>query len=340
MTVEALDLDPELDLVLTREIDAPRAILWQCWTRPEHIPHFFVPRPHRVTACEIDLRVGGRFNTTFDVDGTAMENKGVWLELIRDEKLVFTDAYTEGWKPAPDPFMTAIVTFEDIGDGRTRYTAVARHRNADAAQSHREMGFHDGWGTVVDQLEDYARGLMQGPDADASMQGPDADASMQGSDADASMQGSDADAAQRTMVIERLIKAPVATVWRAWMTPGSLPQWWGPDGFACRTRRIDLRQGGDWVFDMIGPDGTVYPNHHRFTLVQPETRIDYVLHHGENGPKHADARVSFEDIGGQTRVTLRMTFLTAADYAQARDFGAVELGRQTLGKLARFVGAG
>jgi uncharacterized protein YndB with AHSA1/START domain len=317
-----LDLDPELDLVLTRDIDAPRAILWQCWTTPEHLVHWFVPEPHRVTACQLDLRTGGACNTTFEVDGTEVHNRGVYLEVVPNEKLVFTDTYTTGWKPAPDPFMTAIVTFEDIGDGRTRYTAVARHRNADAARSHREMGFHDGWGKVATQLAAYARGLMKGPGADAAMKGPDADAAL------------------RTIVIERLITAPVATIWRAWMTPESLPQWWGPDGFSCRTRRIDLRQGGDWVFDMIGPDGTVYPNHHHFTLVQPETRIDYVLRQGENGPKHADARVTFEDIGGATRVTLRMTFLTAGEYAQARDFGAVELGQQTLGKLARIIGAG
>ena len=141
------------------------------------------------------------------------------------------------------------------------------------------------------------------------------------------------------MVMERMIHAPVSTVWSAWMNPETLPLWWGPEGFTCRTTRIDLRQGGEWVFDMIGPDGTVYPNHHRYTLVQPERRIDYVLHFGENGPKHADGWATFEDIGGATKVTLRMVMLTMEDYEHAKGFGAVELGLQTLGKLARFVGA-
>jgi uncharacterized protein YndB with AHSA1/START domain len=79
--------------------------------------------------------------------------------VIPNEKLVFTDTYTAGWKPAPEPFMTAIITFEDIGDGRTRYTAIARHRNPETAQTHKDMGFYDGWGTVVDQLEAYAKTL-------------------------------------------------------------------------------------------------------------------------------------------------------------------------------------
>lgn len=154
-----LDLNPELDLVLTREINAPREILYKCWTTPEHLVHWFVPKPHRVTACSLDVRPGGRCNTTFDVDGNEMENNGVYLEVIPNEKLVFTDTYTEGWKPNPESFMTAILTFEDIGNGRTRYTATARHRTKESAETHAQMGFYDGWGTVVTQLEEYAQGL-------------------------------------------------------------------------------------------------------------------------------------------------------------------------------------
>ena len=156
-----MDLDPNTDLSFTRNLDVPRALVWECWTSPEHIPHFFVPRPHKVTACDIELRVGGRFNTTFDVDGTIMENKGVYLELIKEEKLVFTDAYTEGWKPAPDPFMTAILLLEDADDGGTLYTAIARHRSRESAEQHKEMGFYDGWNTVADQLSEYAATLEQ-----------------------------------------------------------------------------------------------------------------------------------------------------------------------------------
>lgn len=152
-------LDPSLDLSLSRELAVPRALIFECWTQSQHIRQFFVPKPHRVVACHIDLRVGGAFNTTFDVDGALMENNGVWLDIVPNEKLVFTDAYTEGWKPAPEPFMTAIIALEDLGSDRTLYTAIARHRSAEAAQTHRQMGFHQGWGTVVDQLEAYAKSL-------------------------------------------------------------------------------------------------------------------------------------------------------------------------------------
>lgn len=156
-----MELDPDTDLSFTRTLAVPRALVWECWTDPRHIPHFFVPRPHKVTACDIDLRVGGRFNTTFDVDGTIMENTGVWLELVKDEKLVFTDTYEEGWKPKSDPFMTAILLLAETADGGTEYTAIARHRTTETAEQHKQMGFFDGWGTVVDQLEAYAKGLMR-----------------------------------------------------------------------------------------------------------------------------------------------------------------------------------
>ncbi|WP_333828214.1 SRPBCC domain-containing protein [Pararhodobacter sp.] len=149
-----------------------------------------------------------------------------------------------------------------------------------------------------------------------------------------------ADVAARTMVLERVIRAPRRVVWSAWMNPETLPQWWGPEGFSCRTTRIDLRTGGEWVFDMIAPDGTVFPNHHQYGEVRTEDRLSYALNWGESGPKHADAWAMFEEEEGATKVTLGMVFSTAAEFQEARGFGAEALGLQTLGKLAHFVGAG
>lgn len=145
--------------------------------------------------------------------------------------------------------------------------------------------------------------------------------------------------AERTMIIARQIKAPVAAVWGAWLNPATLPQWWGPEGFSCKTTRIDLRAGGEWVFDMIAPDGTVFPNHHRYGAVLPLDRLEYALHWGENGPLHARAWAQFTPVAEGTQVTLGMVFASAEECANARGFGAEALGLQTLGKLARFIGA-
>lgn len=156
-----MNFDPETDLKLERVVNAPRALIWECWTTPEHIKHFFIPKPHTVKSCEIDLKPGGHFNSVFDVDGNEMRNKGVYLEIVEGKKLVFTDSFSEGWKPANDPFMTAILLLEDADGGATRYTAIARHRSPEIRQQHEEMGFYSGWGIVVDQLEEYCRSLKR-----------------------------------------------------------------------------------------------------------------------------------------------------------------------------------
>ncbi len=142
--------------------------------------------------------------------------------------------------------------------------------------------------------------------------------------------------ARRTMVLKRVIKAPREIVWNTWMNPETLPQWWGPDGFSCRTKRIDLRAGGEWVFDMIAADGKVFPNHHLYNTVRPQESIAYTLLWGENGPKHADAWVSLEEQGATTLVTLGMALSSEAEFHEAMSIGAVELGLQTLGKLEKF----
>ena len=147
------------------------------------------------------------------------------------------------------------------------------------------------------------------------------------------------DLADRTLTIERRIAAPVARVWAAWTDPARLPEWWGPDGFSCRTKRIALGAGGEWVFDMIGPDGAVYPNHHLYHSMQVERQISYTLLMGENGPRHADCTADFIDLGqGQTLVCLTMVMGTVEEARMVRGFGAEALGLQTLGKLARAAG--
>lgn len=156
-----MTLDPATDLILERVVNAPRELLWLCWTTPGHIKQFFIPVPHKVTACDLDLRVGGRFNTVFEVDGRRMDNRGVFLEIDPGRKLVFTDGYREGWKPAENPFMTAIILLEDVEEGLTRYTAIARHATPEIREQHQQMGFHQGWGIVLDQLVACANQLKR-----------------------------------------------------------------------------------------------------------------------------------------------------------------------------------
>jgi uncharacterized protein YndB with AHSA1/START domain len=101
---------------------------------------------------ELDVRPGGANRIVMrGPDGIDLPNRGVYLEVVRNERLVFTDAYTEAWAPSEKPFMTVILTFEDEG-GKTRYTARVRHWTVADREAHEKMGFHQGWGQCADQL--------------------------------------------------------------------------------------------------------------------------------------------------------------------------------------------
>src|SRR5258706_15861098 len=141
------------ELVLTRVIAAPRAKLFRAWTEPDLMKQWFTPRPWTTPVIEVDVRPGGASLVVMrGPDGNEVPHRGVYLDVVENQRLVFTDAYTTAWEPSGKPFMTAIITFEDEG-GKTRYTARARHWTAADREAHETMGFHDGWGRATDQLE-------------------------------------------------------------------------------------------------------------------------------------------------------------------------------------------
>lgn len=104
----------ERELVLVRETDVPAAKLYAGWTTAEHYPDWFCPKPWFVTDVELDVRVGGSSRMTMcGPDGERFPNEGVYLEVVPNEKIVFTDAYFANWEPNPNPFSTGIITFEN-----------------------------------------------------------------------------------------------------------------------------------------------------------------------------------------------------------------------------------
>ena len=151
--------DPNLDLKLERVIDVPVDLVWKAWTEPDHLKVWFCPKPWGVSDCEIDLRPGGIFRTTMlSPEGQEFPNMGCYLDVVPMERLVFTDALLPGYRPAEKSFMTGVVTMKPEGTG-TRYIAMALHNNLEAKKQHEDMGFHDGWGTALDQLVEYAMTL-------------------------------------------------------------------------------------------------------------------------------------------------------------------------------------
>lgn len=148
------------ELTLTRILPATAEKLYRCWTEPELLKQWFCPKPYTVAVAELDVRPGGAsWIVMRSPEGDEIPCPGIYLEVVPNQKLVTTDAYISAWEPSAKPFLTAIVTFEDLGDGTTRYTAIARHWTAEDRQAHEEMGFHEGWGIAADQLGELAATL-------------------------------------------------------------------------------------------------------------------------------------------------------------------------------------
>jgi uncharacterized protein YndB with AHSA1/START domain len=141
------------ELVLTRLIDAPREAVYRAWTDPDLLKQWFAPAPYTTPIAELDVRAGGSSLIVMQApDGMQMPNRGVYLEVVPNEKLVFTDAYAEAWSPREGrPFMTGVLIFEDEG-GKTRYTARVLHWTAEDREIHEQMGFHQGWAICAEQL--------------------------------------------------------------------------------------------------------------------------------------------------------------------------------------------
>lgn len=158
MTFTPHTINPALDLELIREIPVSAQAVFDAWTTPESVKHWFAPRPYSTPICEIDLRPGGGFRAVMnDPDGNQMmDSTSCYLVIEPNERLVWTSALTTGYRPQPtDMPFTAILELTDNAKGGCTYRVIAAHQDPDDAKQHADMGFHEGWGTVVDQLVEH-----------------------------------------------------------------------------------------------------------------------------------------------------------------------------------------
>ena len=146
-------VNPALDLTISRVIKAPRSAVWSAWTDPASFAQWWVPAPARCRVVEMEVRPGGALVTEISENGGgfAPHLSGCFLAVDDGERIVFTNALVGGWRPAEQPFMTAIITLRDHPQG-TDYAAHVMHRSSADRNTHEQMGFYDGWGTVAEQL--------------------------------------------------------------------------------------------------------------------------------------------------------------------------------------------
>lgn len=154
------------------------------------------------------------------------------------------------------------------------------------------------------------------------------------------MAAKDSSIESRSIVTTRIYDAPPALVWKAWSDPKHLAKWWGPNGFTTTTSAFDMRPGGVWRFVMHGPDGRDYENRVVYETVEPPVRLVYSHGGGEDDAEPILFRttVTFEDLGGKTRLTLSAVFATPEERERvAKEHGAVEGAQQTLARLADYI---
>ncbi len=143
----------------------------------------------------------------------------------------------------------------------------------------------------------------------------------------------------REIVITREFDAPRELVWEAWTQPQHVAQWWGPRGFTNTIHEMAVKPGGVWRLMMHGADGTGYPNKIVYTEVVKPARLVY--EHSDDDPEsktHFNVTVTFEDLGGRTRLTMRMVFDTAAERQQVIDeFGELQGANETMERLREYL---
>ena len=154
-------------LSFTREIAASAHSIWRCWTEPELLMQWFAPKPVTTTDAKIEPYPGGRFDTTMVIPDfpEPMSGQGCVLAAEPGKRFAFTNMMTAGFQPQDNsgegqfPFTAEIlITPTDTG---CTYTATVRHLDTAGAETHKAMGFFDGWGAATDQLAALAKTLPQ-----------------------------------------------------------------------------------------------------------------------------------------------------------------------------------
>ena len=290
------------EIIITRVIDAPRTLVWQAWTDPAHVAHWWGPKGFTNPVCNWTAQPGRTVHVVMRApDGTDYPMGGEFREVVAPGRLVFTTGAMDAKGKMLFEFLHC-VTFTEH-NRQTTVKIVSRLTRAGAGTEHYTDGFEAGMSQSLERLA----GLFP-------------------------------TTADREIVISRVVDAPRALVWQAWTDPEHVVKWWGPRGFSDTTKQHDFRVGGVWEHVLHGPDGANYPNKSTFKEIIPQESITFSHGGGrEDGPGASfTATWTFETVEGtKTRVTGRMVFPTAAarDFV-AKEFGAVEGGKQTLERLA------
>jgi uncharacterized protein YndB with AHSA1/START domain len=279
------ELAADRELVLTRVFNAPARIVYEAWTKPQHIKRWFGPVGYPVTTAAMDFRVGGkwRFIMTGPDGKEGPPFGGEYLEIVPNRKIVLTDAFEA---PNAD-VLTFAVTFEEK-DGKTTQTLRVTYPSSEVFKKYSEMGMPDGLNSGLDQLADVVN----------SMQVPES---------------------ERELAITRVFNAPARLVFDAWSKSEHIKRWFGPVGYPVTLAEMDFRVGGKWRFAMTGPSGIQNtPFGGQYLEILPNRKIVFTnaFEKPEPGITHGTMviTVTFDESDGKTTQVWHTLFESIAQY--------------------------
>jgi uncharacterized protein YndB with AHSA1/START domain len=300
MQVEsAVAVTSDREIVTTRVFDAPRALVFEAWTRPEHLARWWGPSGFTITTHEHDFRPGGSFRLTMHgPDGTDYANHHTYEEIVEDERIVTSH---RGGRDGEGDDVDArhVVTFADEGEGKTRVTLrlVFRTRAERDAVVEKYNAVEGGKQTLA-RLAAHVAAMADAPPP---------------------------------FVVTRTFDAPRRLVFEAWTKAEHVARWFTPRPLTTSQCEVDFRPGGVFRVVMRMPGGLEHPFEGRFgEIVAPERlRFSGKIH----GEIDVDTAVTFADLGEQTTITVRQTYSRASDATR----GAPDGWRASLDQLGEVV---
>jgi uncharacterized protein YndB with AHSA1/START domain len=274
------------EIVLSREFNAPRELAWQAMTDPRHVVQWWGPRGFTTTIQEMDVRPGGVWTLIMHgPDGVDYPNHSVFQEVVYPDRIVF--AHGGGRPGGTEANFIATWTFERIEDSKCRVTIRMVFPSAAARDTIvREYGAIEGGRQTLERLAEHlpAMGFTA-----------------------------------RNIVIERIVDAPPALVFRCWTDPKHMARWWGPQSFTNPVCELDVRIGGTWRIVMRGPEGTEYPCHGVYQEIVPAQRLVFTnIATDAAGKPVLDGltTVTFAEENGRTRMTVATSATALVEYAR------------------------
>jgi len=286
-------------LVIERTLDAPVELVWRALTDKDNIKHW------SFDIREFEPRVGFEFQFYGGDKTTRYLHRCRVTDAVPNKRLAYTWRY-EGH--AGD----SLVTFELFSEGKKTRLRLT-HEGLDTfpkLPAFAKANFGAGWTEITGSLKSFVE-----------------------------TRRSEKLVGDREIAATRILDAPRELVWKVWTDPDHIAKWWGPNGFTTTTYTMELKPGGVWRYVMHGPDGRDYQNKVTYLEVVEPERLVYTLGGGDDvEPVSHHVTVTFADLGGKTRIDMRMVFASAEARTHVIEtYGAFEGLKQHLGRLEAYL---